>query len=251
MRIVVAGASGVVGRHVVRTAELGGHDVVPLSRASGVDLTSGRGLVERLEGVDAVIDCLGPISQRAGVVAEFFKTTSGHLLEAGAEAGVGHHVTLSIVGIDEVPTGYYRGKLAQERAVRGSGRPATILRATQFHEFARQMTERARLGPLVMAPRMLSAPIAAAEVAEALVDLAARPPSERTLEIGGPEQLSMVDMVRDVARSDGLRAVVLPVPLPGGGPAARSGALVPRDPWRVGRQRFEEWLPTSRTGPAR
>lgn len=254
-RIAVAGGTGLVGRLVVAEAERRGHDVVVLSRSAGADLTSGDGVAERLAGADAVVDCVSTPSQRAPTAIDFFTATSRALLAGGADAGVRHHVTLSIVGIDDVPTGYYRGKQAQERVVRRAGRPSTILRATQFHEFAVQMVERLRLGPVVAAPRMLAAPVAAAEVAAALVDLAEGRPQDATLEMGGPERLEVADLVRAVVQADGLRCRVVPVPVPGAGPGARDGALVPTDPWRVGTQTFEQWsearITARESGPAR
>lgn len=250
MRIAVAGATGVVGREVAAHAAADGHELVALSRRGGVDLRDGTGLAERLEGVDAVIDCLSVVTTSGKTSAEFFEATTRNLLAAGERAGVGHHLVLSIVGIDAAPSGYYAGKVAQERLVRDSGRPATILRATQFHQFAVQMTERARLGPIIAAPRMRCAPVAAAEVAAALVELVTQPARSGTpVEIGGPEERDMVDMVRAVARRRGLRAGVVPMRMPGAaGRAMRDGALVPLQPWRVGKQTFDAWLQAQPAG---
>lgn len=246
MRIAVAGATGTVGRHVLARAQRSGHEAVPLSRAAGVDLTQppgpGTDLGRLLVGCDAVVDCLNVATNRTRVAQEFFTRTSRHLLEAGREAGVGHHVVLSIVGIEDVPLGYYRGKVAQEQAVRSSGHPHTILRATQFHAFPGQLLERFRVGPVVLAPAMTSAPVDEAEVAAALVELATSEPRGQTLEIGGPETLQMVDLVRRLARARGVRARVVPLRVPGAGRALRSGALVPEAPWRTGRTTWDEWL---------
>lgn len=242
MKIAIAGATGVVGRHAAEAAAAQGHEVVPLARSLGVDVVSGAGLAARLEGVDAVVDCLNVATTRRRPAVEFFTTTTDRLLAAEAGAGVAHHVLLSIVGIEQVPFGYYDGKVAQEQRVRAGGRPATILRATQFHEFAEQMLDRAKVGPVVLAPRMLSAPVAAREVGAALVELAAGAPHGQVLEMGGPERLEMSELVGRVGKARGA-GKVLSVPLPGAaGRAMTAGHLVPSAPWRVGTQTWDEWF---------
>ena len=243
MKIAVAGGTGVVGAHVVREAESAGHEVLSLSRATGVDLTSGTGLAERLRGVDAVIDCLSVETVRRKAAVDFFTTTTRTLLAAEAAADVPHHLVLSIVGIDRVTYGYYEGKVAQEHVVRESGQPFTILRATQFHEFAEQMSRRSRVGPVIAIPRLRAAPVAAREVAAALVELAGLEPEGLTYELGGPDRRELVDMVRALGYSTGRRTRVLPLTLPGAAAKAmRTGALVPERPWRTGTQTYDEWL---------
>lgn len=241
MRVAVAGGTGVVGRHVVEVARERGYDVVVLSRSSGVDLTTGAGLAEKLAGVDAVVDTSN-VSTRSRTVAEaFFGGVTRHLLEAEAAAGVGHHVVLSIVGIDAVDSGYYAGKRLQERTAAGGAVPWSVLRATQFHEFAEQLLGYVRLGPFSLVPRMLSQPVAAREVGEALVGLAAGEPAGRAPELAGPEQHQMVDLARRVARLRGRR--VVPVRTPGkAGRAMRSGGLLPQGDGPRGRITFDEWL---------
>ena len=171
MRIAVAGGTGWIGRLVVAAASGAGHEVAVVARSTGVDLTTGAGLDEALRGVDAVIDVVNRNTLREAEAVDFFTTTSRRLLDAGQRAGVGHHVLLSIVGIDRVGLGYYIGKLRQEEVVRDGPVPSTILRATQFFEFASQMLERS-VGPVVAVPRMTSQPVAAREVAAELVRLA-------------------------------------------------------------------------------
>lgn len=232
-----------VGKHVVTRLERDGHDVIPLARRLGVDLTSGAGLAERLDGVDVLIDCLSVVTTKADVASEFFRTTTSTLLEAEREAGVGHHVALSIVGIDQTPTGYSAGKLEQERVIKDTGQPYTILRAPQFHEFALQMIERMKTGPFILAPRLLAAPASAADVADALVDLATEPPRRDTVEIAGPEQHQLPDMMLAVMKVRGIKGMLVRIPLPGSsGRAMRTGAYVAKDPWRVTKQTFAEWL---------
>ncbi|WP_235736719.1 SDR family oxidoreductase [Nocardioides alcanivorans] len=241
-RVAVAGGTGEVGARVMARGAARGLDMVNLSRSEGADLMTGVGVAARLAGVDTVIDCVS-IETMSGQQAEaFFTATSRHLLEAGEEAGVRHHVTLSIVGVDEVPSGYYRGKVAQERIVTGSDRPWTVLRATQFHEFAAQMVRRTSIGPVAFVPRMLSAPVAADEVADTLLDLALGEPRHEVVEIGGPERLQMVDMVRRLLRTTRRRKLVVPVPMPGAAKQARSGVLCPEAPFRTGVQPYAAWL---------
>ena len=242
MRIAVAGATGVVGRHVVAELERRGHEAVALARSKGVDVMRLEGLADHLAGADAVIDTLGITTTRRRPATDFFTTTTRNLLHAEDAAGVDQHVLLSTVGIDGSSFGYYRAKVAQEDVARTIDADVTILRATQFHEFAEQMLERAKAGPLVVVPRMRSATVAAAEVAAALVDLTERP-QPGTVEMGGPEAHDMPDLVERVAATRGVRAKVVAVPIPGAaGKAMTDGSLIPKNPWRVGTQTFDEWL---------
>ena len=243
MRIAVAGASGVAGRHVV--AELGrrGHDAVALARSLGVDVTQANGLAEHLAGADAVIDALNITTMRRKPATDFFATTTRNLLAAEREAGVERHVLLSIVGIDGSSFGYYRAKEAQAKLARELNPDTVILRATQFHEFAGQMLERSSIGPVVITPRMRSATVAATEVAAALVDLAESGEPGVTVELGGPEAHDMPDLVRQVAERRGSRAKVVGVALPGAaGREMTDGRLIPSAPWRTGTQTFSDWL---------
>lgn len=243
MRVAVAGATGVIGRHVVAVARSRGHEVVGLARSTGVDLTTGAGLAERLAGVDAVVDTTNVRTQQRAAAEAFFGGVSRTLLAAEEAAGVGHHVVLSIVGIDGVPMGYYRGKLVQERVVAQGAVPWSVLRATQFHEFAEQALGFMRVGPFSLVPRMLSQPVAALEVAQALVDLVEAGPSGRVPDLAGPERLEMVQLARRVSRARGLGRRVVPLRVPGAvGRGLRSGALTPPADGPRGRQTFEEWL---------
>jgi uncharacterized protein YbjT (DUF2867 family) len=243
VRIAVAGGTGVVGHHVVEVARERGHEVVVLARSEGVDLTSGTGLAGRLAGVDAVIDTTSIATQRRRSAEAFFGGVTRHLLTAGAAAGVGHHVALSIVGIDDVDTGYYAGKRLQERTLAEGPVPWSVLRATQFHEFAEQALGFVRLGPFSLVPQMLSQPVAAREVAEALVDLVGSGPSGRVPDLAGPERLQMVDLARRVSRAAQAGRRVVPVRLPGAaGRAMRSGALCADGAGPRGRITFETWL---------
>lgn len=245
MRVAVAGGTGTVGRHVVAALESAGHEVVVLARANGVDVSSGRGLDAAVSGADAVVDALSVTSLSARQSVEFFTTTTAHLLDAEERAGVRHHVALSIVGVDRAPYGYYAGKLAQERLVERSRIPWTILRATQFHEFAAQMFERTKVGPLHIAPRMRTQPVAAREVGEHLAALAGGTPAGRATDLAGPREEDLVRMVRAYAHAHGSRAWLPAVSLPGAfGRAQREGTLLPDATAELGRETFDEWLAT-------
>lgn len=244
MRIAVAGGTGVVGRFVVEAVRAAGHTPVVLARSTGVDLTTGAGLDQALEGADAVVDVSNVTTTSRARAVAFFEAATGNLLAAEAEAGVAHHVALSIVGVDRVGLGYYHGKLAQEALVlRGGsgGVPGSVLRATQFHEFAAQMLERG--GPFALAPRMLTQPVAAREVAAALVGLAAGEPVGLAPDLAGPEQQQMSDMVRRLLRARGERRLLIPVRFPGAvGRAMVHGGLLPTGPGPRGLGTFDEWL---------
>lgn len=242
MKLAVAGGTGTVGVHVVEVARERGHEVVVLSRSAGVDLVSGSGLPDALSGVDAVIDVASTQTISAKESTAFFAAVTRNLLTAGGAAGIGHHVALSIVGIDKAPYAYYAGKVEQERLVRAGAVPWTILRATQFHEFAAQIRSQTSFGPLTVVPRMVSQPIAAREVAERLIDLAERPPAGRVADLGGPREERMAKMVRRYARAIGARGPVLEVPLPGAyGRAMRDGTLVTTQDSDHGLQTFDQW----------
>ncbi|MAS54821.1 MAG: NAD(P)H-binding protein [Nocardioides sp.] len=246
MRIAVAGGTGVVGRHVVDIAVDQGHEVVTLARSAGVDLVTGAGLAARLDGVDVVVDVTGTREQKRAAAEDFFGGVTARLLSAEVDADVRHHVTLSIVGVDDVDTGYYAGKRRQEQVVTSGPVPWTLLRATQFHEFAEQALGFVRLGPVSLVPKMRTQPIAAQEVAQALAALALGAPAGRAADLAGPEQHDLVVLARRVAavrRAGGRRQRVVPVGLPGsGGRAMREGALLPSSDGPRGRQTFDQWL---------
>lgn len=243
MRLAIAGASGTVGRLVAHAARTEGHEVLELSRSTGVDLLTSMGLADRLAGVDAVVDTLNTASQRRSVAEDFFRRTTRTLLAAEAEAGVGAHICLSIVGCDRVDSGYYFGKRVQESEVRTGVTPWTILRTTQWHEFAEQALGFAQVGPMSVVPRMLVQPVAAAEVAAELVRQAVRGSTGDVLELAGPQRMQLVDMARAVNARLALKRRVVGLAIPGAaGRAMRTGALLPSGPGRRGRLTFAEWL---------
>lgn len=243
MKLAIAGGTGTVGVHVVEVARERGHDVVVLSRSAGIDLVSGSGLSDALSGIEAVIDVASTQAISAKESTAFFAAVTRNLLTAETEAGVGHHLALSIVGIDRAPHAYYAGKVEQERIVRVGNVPWTILRATQFHEFAGQIRAQMSFGPVSIIPKMVSQPIAAREVAERLIDLAEQSPAGRVADLGGPREERMAEMVRRDARAVGARGLVLEIPIPGAyGRAMRDGTLVTTTDSDHGRQTFDQWL---------
>jgi uncharacterized protein YbjT (DUF2867 family) len=243
VRIAVAGGTGLTGRNVVEIARRRGHDVVPLSRYGGVDLVTGAGLVRAIAGADAVIDVSNVETTRTEPAVSFFAGATRNLLSAERRTGVGHHIALSIVGVDTAPEGYYAGKLSQERIIEDGTIPWTIQRATQFHEFAALMFDRAKAGPLHLAPRARTQPIAVREVAERLVSLAEKGPGGRVRELAGPREESLAEMVRSYARAIGHRGWMPEISLPGAlGRSQRNGGLLPTHDAILGRQTFAEWL---------
>ncbi|GAA1916748.1 NAD(P)H-binding protein [Microbacterium aoyamense] len=241
MKIAVAGGTGNVGAYVVEIARERGHEVVVLTRGSGVDLVAGTGL--DLAGVDTVVDVASVTTLKTEDAVAFFTSVTRNLLDAEADAGVGHHVALSIVGIDGATEGYYVGKQAQERLVEASVVPWTILRATQFHEFAPQMFQGAKLGPLHVAPKMRTQPIAAREVAQRLVELVEAGPSGRVADLAGPREESLADMVKAYARATGYRGWIPAIALPGEtGRRQRDGSALPGPGAQLGHETFAEWL---------
>jgi uncharacterized protein YbjT (DUF2867 family) len=243
MKIAVAGGTGTVGRYVVSVARSGGAEIVSLSRKDGIDLVTGRGLRAALDGVDTVIDVAGveTLSEKAAV--EFFRATTTNLLDAERAAGIHHHIALSIVGVDRVAAGYYAGKLAQERLVERGPIPWTILRATQFHEFAAQILARGAFGPLAVVPTMTTQPIAAREVAEVLVAIAHGEPQRHAPDLGGPQVEQLRGLVRAYARATHARRWIVGVALPGKfGGAMRDGTLIPAQDAQHGKQTFTDWL---------
>lgn len=243
MKLAVAGGTGVVGQLVVSVATERGHEVVVLSRAGGVDLTSAGDLAQRLAGADAVVDVSGTRNQGRRAAREFFTTVTTTLLTAGEAAGVGHHLALSIVGIDAVDSGYYAAKLAQEQLVAAGPLPWTVLRATQFHDFATQALDFARLGPVALVPRMRTQPVAAREVAQALVGIVETGPAGRVPDLAGPQVHQLVDLARRVNHARGHHRFVVGVPLPGrAGNAMSTGGLLPATKGPQGQITFDTWL---------
>ena len=245
MKIAVAGGTGAVGRHVVDVVRETGHQPAVFTRSTGVDLVTGDGLADALSGVDVVIDVASVQTMSDAGSRAFFGAATRNLLAAETAAGVRHHVVLSIVGVDDAPHAYYAGKLLQEQLVEAGPVPVpwTILRATQFHEFAAQLHARMKFGPIVVVPALQSQPVAAREVAERLVALAVATPAGRVADLAGPRVERMSDLVRRWSVATGRRGRVVEVPLPGAyGRAMRDGTLLARPGSDLGVQTFDEWM---------
>jgi uncharacterized protein YbjT (DUF2867 family) len=247
VRLVVAGATGTVGRHVVAAAERAGHVVVPLSRSTGSDLLSGVGVAVALDGADAVVDVTSTaaIGRRRSIA--FFERITTALLHAERQVGVPHHVALSVVGIDRIDAGHYAGKLRQEAVLTASDQPSTVLRAAQFHEFAGQVADLVRIGPWSAVPRALVRPVAAEEVASRLVEIAAAAPAGRAADLVGPRDEVLVSMVRRLLDAREQRSRVVEVALPGRyWRGLASGDLRGDAAATRGTSTFDEWLATQR-----
>lgn len=213
MRITVAGASGLIGTKVADMLTSEGHEVIAASRASGVNVLTGEGLDEAVDGAEAVVDVLNSPSYDDDPVMEFFTTSTTNLVAAATRARVGHYVALSIVGIDGLPeSGYLRAKVAQEKIITDSSVPYTIIRATQFAEFTDGITESLTVGDEVRVPDALIQPVAAQKVAEEVARAAVAPPLRGIVNIGGPEKISFEQMAREVLAQtgDGKAVVVDP-----------------------------------------
>ena len=242
MRVAVAGGTGVVGRHVVESLEQAGHETVVLARSLGINVATGEGLISALDGVNAVVDCSNVQTMRASASELFFGAATRNLLTSGRAAGVRHFVALSIVGIDKTEFGYYRGKRLQEELLLADERPSSVLRATQFHEFAAQLLDRMR-GPVVMVPRMRMQPVAAREVGEALAEIAVGDPVGRAPDLAGPREEWLLDMTRRVQQARAKRRLLVPMRLPGAvGRHMAGGGLLPEGEGPRGKETFDSYL---------
>jgi uncharacterized protein YbjT (DUF2867 family) len=249
-KIAVAGATGRVGRHVVDVLEAGGHDVVAMSRSSGVDVVTGDGLADALAGAECVIDVASGPSPDHEAATEFFTTAARNLQEVGERAGVRQIVVVSIIGCDRFTAGYNAAKVAHERAMLSGPVPVRILRAAQFHEFVSLLVEWGRQGEVSYVPKMRTQLVAARTVAEALADLAAESaPTAGSSgapipEIAGPREESLVEMARLLAarRGESVRIEGVSDPADPDRELSETGGLLPGPDATLAGPTFEEWL---------
>lgn len=244
MKIVVIGGSGLIGSKLVALLRARGHDVIAASPASGVNTLTGEGLDQALRGAQVVVDVANSPSFEDQAVLEFFQTSGRNLLAAEAAADVKHHVALSIVGTDRLPeSGYFRAKTAQERLVRESGIPYTIVHSTQFFEFLGGIAQSATEGEKVRVSTGLVQPIASDDVAAALADYTLGKPVNGVVEIAGPQRAPLADMVqRFLLRSKDPRTVVGDPQARYFGAILRDDSLVPGPDPRIGVLDFDAWF---------
>lgn len=247
MRIAIAGGTGTLGSLVAAELARRGHKVRVLSRSAPeyrVDLTTGSGLAHALAGCDVVVDASNNSSRHA---AQVLVAGTQRLLDAEQAAGVRHHVCISIVGCEQAPMGYYRVKTEQERLAAEGPVPCSVVRATQFHELVlAALTAGGRWGVLPV-PRARVQPIACAEVAGAVADVAEGAPGKERIQVAGPEVTDARDLARTWRSVTGRRTVLVPVALPGRlGRALRSGALTDERPDVRGTVTFADWLAARR-----
>jgi uncharacterized protein YbjT (DUF2867 family) len=245
LRIAVAGGTGLVGTATVEAARRLGHDPVVLARSAGVDLTTGVGLADAMDGVDAVIDVTSTPGFDTGQMQTFFATVTGRLLAAGRDAGVRHHVVLSIVGLDRLPDdGHYAGKREQERLALSGPVPASVVRATQFFEFAAQMVAWTRRGESAILPPLLVQPVAVTDVAEVLIEVAVGRPLNGILELAGRETQDLVDMARRTLQARGEAVRLIPTWRVRYGVKVAGEVLLPGPDARIAPTTFDDWLLT-------
>jgi uncharacterized protein YbjT (DUF2867 family) len=197
MRIAVIGGTGTVGRHTVAALRRAGHDAVGLARSRGVDVSTGEGLDAALVGIDAVVDVTSVLAHDPDTARRSFAAATRNVLAAEQRTRVTHHVLLSIVGVDRIEgSARFAGKRVQEELVSAGPIPFTILRATQFHEFAGMVVAWSRRGEIAVVPPLLMQPVAAADVGAVLAEIAAGAPRGRATDLAGPEPQDLVDMAR-------------------------------------------------------
>ena len=243
MKIVIIGGTGLIGSKVVRKLREQGNDAVPASPDTGVNTLTGDGLAEVLKGAAVVVDVSNSPSFEDAAVLHFFQTSTANLLKTEAAAGVRHHVALSVVGTDRLSeSGYMRAKIAQEKLVEGSSIPYSIVHATQFFEFIKSIADAATQGDTVRLAPVLIQPMAAEDVATAVAGVAVGAPLNDIVEVAGPEQFRLDEIVRRyLTARDDPRSVIADPHARYYGAELGERTLVP-DNATIGETRFEDWL---------
>jgi uncharacterized protein YbjT (DUF2867 family) len=244
MKIVIIGGTGLIGSKVVSRLRGQGHEALPASPDTGVNTLTGEGLDQVLTGAAVVIDVSNSPSFDDAAVLRFFETSTGNLLAAEAAAGVGHHVALSVVGCDRMlESGYFRAKVAQEKLIRNSPIPYSIVRATQFFEFVKRIADEATDGNRVRIAPVLFQPMAAQDVADAVSRVAVGPPLNGVVEVAGPQQFRFDELIRlGLSARHDRREVVADPHARYFGAEVGERVLVPEGEARLGETRFEDWL---------
>ena len=244
MKIVVIGGTGLIGTKLVNKLREKGHEAIAAAPNTGVNTLTGEGLAEVLKGASVVVDVSNSPSWDDAAVLNFFETSTRNLLTYEAAAGVGHHVALSVVGTDQLAeSGYFRAKIAQEKLIKGSSLPYSIVHATQFFEFLKGLADISSDGNKVRLPHVLFKPMAADDVASGVAAVALDKPINGTVEIGGPEEFRLDDLVRRrlAALKDPREVVADPKALYSGARLSER-TLVPGNKARLGKTSFETWL---------
>jgi uncharacterized protein YbjT (DUF2867 family) len=244
MKIVVVGGTGLIGSKLVKKLRDHGHQAVPASPESGVNTLTGEGLAETIEGAAVVVDVSNSPSFEDAAVLNFFKTSTRNVLDAEAAAGVGHHVALSVVGTERLSgSGYFRAKIAQEKLIKESSIPYSIVHATQFFEFIRSIATAATDGNTVRLAPVLIQPMAAEDVASAVARISVGSPVNGIVEVAGPEQFRLDELIRRAlsARHDP-RDVITDPNARYFGALLGEQTLLPGDDASIAETRFEDWL---------
>jgi uncharacterized protein YbjT (DUF2867 family) len=247
MKIVVIGGTGLIGSKLVEQLQQDGHEPLAAAPNTGVNTLTGEGLAEALEGAQVVVDVANAPAWGDAEVLDFFETSSRNLLAAEAAAGVGHHVTLSVVGTERLlESGYFRAKLEQEKLVKAGPIPYTIVRATQFFEFIGRIADSGTNGDTVRLPPALIQPESADDVAGTLADVAVGAPLNDTVELAGPEAFRLDELARRLlSANDDPREVTADVHARYFGVELDDQSLTPGDDARIAPTSFEAWLSQS------
>lgn len=248
MKIVVIGGTGLIGSQLVRDLSALGHEALAASPRTGVDTITREGLAAALDGADVVVDVANAPVWEDRAVLDFFETSSRNLLAAEAAAGVSHHVALSIVGSERLAdNGYFRAKVVQENLIKASGRPYTIVRATQFFEFVGGIAQSATVGDVIRLSPALIQPMASSDVVAALSDVVLAAPVNGTVEIAGPEAMPLDELVwRFLRATQDPRRIVPDIHARYYGGILDDRSLTPGENPRLGTIHFADWLDQSR-----
>jgi uncharacterized protein YbjT (DUF2867 family) len=243
MRVVVVGATGLIGSRTVARLRDHGVEVVPVSRADAVDVSTGQGLEQALRGADVIVDVTDAPSREQTVSTRFFTASTGHLLKAAAAAGAEHYVALSVVGADRVGSGYFRAKAAQEDLARHATVPHTLVRATAFHESLEAIATDGIRPDGVHVPPVLVRPVSTDDVAAAVAHAAVGLPRFGVLEVAGPEELRLEEATGELLAVLGRTGpVVADARAPFFGAVVGERALLPGPDAHLGHHTFTEWL---------
>ena len=244
MKIVVIGGTGLIGSRLVNKLRKHGQEVVAASPSSGVNSLTCEGLADALKGASVLVDVTNSPSWEDAAALKFFETSTRNLLAYEAKAGVGHHMALSVVGTERLlESGFFRAKLAQENLIKASSIPYSIIRATQFFEFVNKIADFSTEGNQVRLPPVLFQPMAADDVASALARITIGEPLKNIVEIGGPEQFRLDELVRrDLAARKDTREVISDRQARYYGIQVSERTLVPNDDAQLAETRFEDWL---------